>query len=35
MEDDVYRGFLIPAGTTVMDNAWYVARFCGLILTTD
>jgi hypothetical protein len=27
MEDDVYKGQLLPAGTTVMDNVWYVTRF--------
>lgn len=27
MEDDVYKGQLIPAGTTVMDNVWYVTHF--------
>ena len=31
MEDDVYEGWFIPAGTTVIDNPWYVARFCELI----
>ena len=31
MEDDVYGGWFIPAGTTVIDNPWYVARFCELI----
>ena len=31
MEDDVYNGQLIPAGTTMMSNTWYVARSCGLL----
>jgi len=26
MEDDVYKGQLIPAGTTVMDNVWAMFR---------
>ena len=25
-EDDVYRGFFIPAGATVIENIWYVIR---------
>ena len=31
MEDDVYKGRLIPAGTTVMDNTWYGTRFLEAI----
>jgi hypothetical protein len=30
MEDDVYKGYFIPAGTTALDNVWYAIRFCGL-----
>jgi len=26
MQDDVYRGYLIPAGTTVIKNVWAVSR---------
>jgi len=31
MEDDVYKGQLIPAGATVMDNTWYAMCFCGTL----
>jgi len=24
MEDDVYNGYLIPAGATIFENIWYV-----------
>jgi cytochrome P450 len=34
-EDDVYKGQFIPAGTTIVDNTWYVTRFCGFLLATD
>ena len=27
MEDDVYNGMFIPAGSTVMENIWSVRRF--------
>lgn len=27
MEDDVYKGMFIPAGTTVMENIWSVRSF--------
>ena len=26
MEDDVYEGWFIPAGTTVIANPWFVTR---------
>jgi len=26
MQDDVYRGYLIPRGTTVIQNIWAVSR---------
>ena len=26
MQDDVYRGYFIPAGTTVIQNAWAICR---------
>ena len=35
MEDDVYKGRFIPAGTTVMDNTWYATRFLETILLTS
>ena len=28
MEDDVYEGKFIPAGTTIVDNVWCVTLFC-------
>ena len=28
MQDDVYQGIFIPAGATIVDNTWYVIRFC-------
>jgi len=34
MEDDVYKGQFIPAGSTIMDNTWYATWFCRLFLTT-
>ena len=34
MEDDVYNGQFIPAGTTIMDNTWYATHLCGLFLAT-
>ena len=30
MEDDVYNGQFIPAGTTIMDNTWYATHLGGL-----
>ena len=33
MEDDVFNGWFIPAGTTIMENTWFVTRFCVLLLT--
>ena len=32
MEDDVHMGFHIPAGTIIIDNAWYAIQFCGIVL---
>ena len=29
MEDDVYNGWLIPAGSTIIENTWYATGFCG------
>ena len=29
MKDDIYQGFFIPAGATVMGNIWYAIRFHG------
>jgi cytochrome P450 len=26
MQDDIYRGYLIPAGTTVIGNVWAICR---------
>ena len=26
MEDDIYNGYLIPSGTTVIENIWYVVH---------
>ena len=26
IQDDVYRGYLIPAGATVMENIWAISR---------
>ena len=25
MEDDIYNGWFIPAGATIIDNVWYVS----------
>jgi len=30
-EDNVYKGFLIPAGATVIVNTWYAILFRRLI----
>ena len=27
MEDDIYKGYLIPAGTAVVTNIWYALYF--------
>lgn len=35
MEDDVYKGWFIPAGATVMENTWYAILFDGLPLATN
>ena len=35
MEDDVYMGLHIPAGTTILDNAWYAIQFRRIILVGD
>jgi len=32
MEDDVYKGWFIPAGATVMENTWCAILFHGLLL---
>ena len=26
MEDDIYNGYRIPAGATIVENLWYVVR---------
>ena len=26
-EDDIYNGYLIPAGATVVENTWWVSTF--------
>lgn len=26
MENDIYRGYLIPAGANIIENIWYVVR---------
>lgn len=28
MEDDTYKGYLIPKGTTVLANIWYATGVC-------
>ena len=35
MEDDTYKGWLIPAGATVMENTWYPTLFRGLLPATN
>ena len=29
MEDDVYNGWFIPAGSTIIENTWYATGLCG------
>ena len=28
MEDDIYNGYFIPAGATIIENLWYVSFKC-------
>ena len=34
-QDDVYEGWVIPKGTIVMPNSWYISFLLGLSLLVD